>query len=160
MAREFDLTHFLPYLLNRAGSRIADSFSVMLRNTYGITLQMWRVLAALQHQDGQRVGELSETTSIEISTLSRLLTSMEARGLVERRRPAREEGADARVVTINLTGDGAGITGHIVPLALRYEEVSLDGFSADEAALLKRLLTRLYNNMADLEEDEDRKLAS
>ena len=161
MAREFDLTLFLPYLLNRAGSRIADSFSVMLRNTYGISLQMWRVLAALHHNDGQRVGELSATTSIEISTLSRLLTTMQDRGLVERRRPARQAaGEDARVVVINLTDEGAGLTTHIIPLALRYEEVSLDGFDRDEADLLKRLLARLYENMAELENDEDEKLAS
>ena len=161
MAREFDLTGFLPYLLNRAGSRIADSFSVMLRNSYGITLQMWRVLAALHHNDGQRVGELSATTSIEISTLSRLLTSMEERGLVERRRPARQAaGKDARVVVVSRTGQGQALTAQIVPLALRYEEVSLDGFSNEEAALLKGLLTRLYDNMAALEAEDSRKLAS
>ncbi len=133
----------------------------MLRNSYGITLQMWRVLAALHHNDGQRVGELSATTSIEISTLSRLLTSMEERGLVERRRPARQAvGKDARVVVVSRTGQGRALTAQIVPLALRYEEVSLDGFSGEEAALLKGMLTRLYDNMAALEGEDSRKLAS
>ena len=60
MPRDFDLTRYLPYLLNRSGTRIADSFSVMLRNSYGVTLQMWRVMAAVHHRDAQRVGELSD----------------------------------------------------------------------------------------------------
>lgn len=160
MSREFDLKRYLPYLLNRSGTRIADSFSVNLRNSYGITLQMWRVMAAVHHQDGQRVGELSGTTSIEISTLSRLLTTMEARGLVERRRPSRQPGADARAVTINLTKDGHSLTEAIIPLALQYEEIALDGLSQQEVATLKHLLDRLFENMAALDEEDAQKLAS
>ena len=36
-----------------------------------------RVLAALREQDGRRIGDLSATTSIEISTLTRLVYNME-----------------------------------------------------------------------------------
>jgi hypothetical protein len=38
-----------------------------------------RVLAALREQDGRRMGDLSATTSIEISTLTRLVYNMERR---------------------------------------------------------------------------------
>ena len=158
MPADLELTHYLPYLLNRAGTRIAESFSVMLRQHHGITLQMWRVLAALQHRDGQRVGELSETTSIEVSTLSRLLNTMEGHGLVERRRPQRS-GGDARIVTICLTEEGRETTSRIIPVARDYEAVALSGFTESEIAELKRLLGRLYDNMAALDEGE-RKLAS
>ena len=41
------LDSYLPYLLNRAGARIAASFSEEVR-PLGATLQMWRVLAALR----------------------------------------------------------------------------------------------------------------
>lgn len=158
MSADLDLTSYLPYLLNRAGSRIAESFSVMLRQQHGITLQMWRVLAALQHRDGQRVGELSGTTSIEVSTLSRLLNTMEDHDLVERRRPERS-GGDARIVTICLTGKGRETTSRIIPVARDYEAIALAGLSDAETAELKRLLGRVFENMADLDKDE-RKLAS
>ena len=43
------LDDYLPYLLNRAGARIADAFGKVTRQ-HGISLQMWRVLAALHHR--------------------------------------------------------------------------------------------------------------
>jgi DNA-binding MarR family transcriptional regulator len=149
-----DLAGYLPYLLNRAGSRIATSFSAVARD-YGISLQMWRVLAALHHRDGQRIGDLADTTSIEVSTLSRAIGTMEGKGLVKRRRP----GGDARTVTVHRTRAGIDLTDRMIPLAAHYEDVALAGFTADEAAMLKALLRRLYDNMAVLENErqaEDR----
>ena len=68
---DFDLTRYLPYLVNRTGVRIATAFGEELR-PHGITLQMWRVLAALDHADGQRISDLAALTSIDVSTSSRL----------------------------------------------------------------------------------------
>ena len=139
------LDSYLPYLLNRAGARIATSFSEEVR-PLGATLQMWRVLAALRERDGRRMGDLSATTSIEVSTLTRLVDSMEAKGLVARRRAAE----DARVVELSVTAAGRRLTQKIVPIAERYEQVALAGFSATEADRLKAALRRLYANMEGL----------
>ena len=46
------LGSYLPYLLNRAGVRIATSFGEAVR-PLGATLQIWRVLAALRERDEQ-----------------------------------------------------------------------------------------------------------
>ena len=140
------LDSYLPYLLNRAGARIASAFSEEVR-PLGATLQMWRVLAALREGDGRRMGDLSETTSIEVSTLTRLVDNMEKKGLVARRRDA----GDARVVALHVTPAGRRLTQRITPIAERYESVALAGFTAAEADILKAALRRLYRNMADLE---------
>ena len=140
------LDSYLPYLLNRAGARIAIAFSEEVR-PLGATLQMWRVLAALREGDGRRMGDLSETTSIEVSTLTRLVDNMEKKGLVARRRDA----ADARVVALHVTPAGRRLTQRITPIAERYESVALAGFTAAEADILKAALRRLYRNMAALE---------
>jgi DNA-binding MarR family transcriptional regulator len=136
------LDSFLPYLLNRAGARIAAAFSEEVR-PLGATLQMWRVLAALREQDGRRMGDLSETTSIEVSTLSRLVDNMERKGLVARRR----DSGDARAVLLHATPAGRRLTQRILPIAERYETVALSGFNAAEEASLKAALRRLYANM-------------
>ena len=136
------LDSYLPYLLNRAGARIATAFSDEVR-PLGATLQMWRVLAALREQDGRRMGDLSETTSIEVSTLTRLVDNMEEKGLVSRRR----DSADARAVMLCVTPAGRRLTQRILPIAERYEMVALAGFSAGEAETLKAALRRLYANM-------------
>ena len=140
------LDSFLPYLLNRAGARIAASFSEEVRSL-GATLQMWRVLAALREHDGRRMGDLSETTSIEVSTLTRLVDTMEKKGLVARRRDA----ADARVVALHVTPAGRRLTQRITPIAERYERVALAGFTAVETDTLTATLRRLYINMEALE---------
>lgn len=136
------LEHYLPYLLNRAGARIAAAFNGEMRQI-GASLQVWRVLAALREQDGRRMGDLSETTSIEVSTLTRLVDNMEKDGLVMRRR----EAGDARAVSLHVTPVGRRLTQRIVPIAERYEAVALKGFTASEIAVLKKALRRLYDNM-------------
>ena len=139
------LDSYLPYLLNRAGARIAAAFSEEVR-PLGATLQMWRVLAALRERDGRRMGDLSETTSIEVSTLTRLVDNMEKKGLVARRR----DGDDARAVLLHVTPAGRRLTQRILPIAERYETVALAGFEPREAEALKAALRRLYANMDGL----------
>ena len=139
------LDSYLPYLLNRAGARIAAAFGEEMR-PLGASLQMWRVLAALREKDGRRMGDLSLITSIEVSTLTRLVDNMEQKGLVARRRDA----ADSRAVLLHVTLAGRRLTRRILPIAERYEAVALKGFGAAEAASLKAALRRLYANMDDL----------
>lgn len=141
------LASYLPYLLNRAGARIATAFSEEVR-PLGATLQIWRVLAALREQDGRRMGDLSDTTSIEVSTLTRLVDNMEQKGLVIRRR----DQGDARAILLHVAPTGRRLTQRILPIAERYEAVALTGFTADEAAVLKAALRRLYANMDRLED--------
>jgi DNA-binding MarR family transcriptional regulator len=151
---KFELSDYLPYLLNRAGARIAQSFEAMTRERHGITLPMWRVLAVLRVTDGLRVGQLAERTTIEVSTLSRLLGAMEKLGLVERRRPPmRSESEDARTVTIHVTPEGRAMTARIIPEAERYQTIALDGFAPEEARVLKAMLLRLFANLDRLEAD-------
>jgi len=140
------LDSYLPYLLNRAGSRIAAAFGEEMR-PLGASLQIWRVLAALREQDGRRMGDLSRTISIEVSTLTRLVDNMEKVGLVERRR----DDGDARAVALHVTAAGRRLTKRILPIAERYETVALEGFTPAEQEVLKKALRRLYDNMDALE---------
>jgi len=142
------LETYLPYLLNRAGVRIADAFSKEIR-PLGATLQMWRVLAALRELNGSRMGDLSETTSIEVSTLTRLVDSMEKKKLVARR----GDPADARAIVLHATAAGRSLTRRILPIAERYEKLALRGFSAREAEQLKVALRRLYANARNLDKE-------
>jgi DNA-binding MarR family transcriptional regulator len=146
---DFDLTRYLPYLVNRTGVRIATAFTEVLRE-HDISLQMWRALAALDHADGQRISDLAALTSIDVSTLSRLVDAMQEKGLVERQRA---NGGDARVVTVHATESGHALTGKIIPLARHYEDVALRGFTAEEEKALKAMLVRVYRNIAALEEE-------
>jgi DNA-binding MarR family transcriptional regulator len=140
------LDSYLPYLLNRAGTRLATSFGEEVR-PHGATLQIWRVLAALRERDGRRMGDLALTTSVEMSTLTRLVDGMEKKGLVARRR----DPEDARVVVLHAAPAGRRLTSRLLPIAERYEKVALRGFAPKEAEQLKEALRRVYANMHGLE---------
>lgn len=136
------LGDLVPHLLNRAGVTLAHSFSREL-DRFGISLPMWRVMAALLEDGEQRLGDLARITSIELSTLSRIAAAMQGRGLVTRRR----SGQDARAVLVALTPEGREQAETIVPLAVDWENAAVAGMSEDEVRTLKGLLHRMCGNM-------------
>ncbi|MEE2996774.1 MAG: MarR family winged helix-turn-helix transcriptional regulator [Pseudomonadota bacterium] len=133
-----ELSTYLPYLVNRVGQRFITDITPIL-NEVGVDIQSWRVLIALYQRGGQPVGALSELTSINFSTLSRLLDRMEMKDLVDRRR-----GSDARSFTVELTEVGRAVTEKILPQANALEAAVTANFSKAELATLRQLLAKLY----------------
>ncbi len=136
------LDNYLPYLINRAGVRLVAHFSIRLR-AEGLGIQDWRVLAALFEQDGQRLSDLAERTSIEISTLSRIIGGMETTGLLRRTRA----NTDARAVAIRIEPRGREMVQRLLPAAEALQRNALAGLTEAEEAQLKELLRRVYENL-------------
>ena len=67
---KLDLGDYLPYLVNRVGNIIADQFGEEALAPHGLSIAMWRVMAALASTGGQRQIDLADLTSIDSSTLS------------------------------------------------------------------------------------------
>src|SRR5262245_52203540 len=87
----YRLSNSLRYLLARVGIRMGDLFVRVVKKE-GLTLPMYRVLAALAEQDRPlRLVELSALTSADLSTLSRLVADMHKAGFVSRERPANDQ---------------------------------------------------------------------
>jgi MarR family transcriptional regulator, organic hydroperoxide resistance regulator len=141
-AKDYDLRNYLPYLVNRAGSRLVDAFTKELA-PFGLTIAQWRILSALWHDGPMRLGALAAHTSIEVSTLSRSVATMARKELLTRTR----SDPDARAVQVGLTKAGRRVTERLIPIALAYEAAAIAGFSPEETAALRRLLRRLYANM-------------
>ena len=142
MIKSFALAEFLPYLLNRAGVKIGLSFSRDIESL-NVTLPMWRVMAALWENGDQRLGELADRTSIDISTLSRLLVNLQRKQFIVRRR----SGLDGRALSVSLTERGRAMTERIIPIATQYEVVATRGFDDGDIRRLKKMLIRLYSNI-------------
>ena len=132
----------LPQLIHRNENRMTVRFNRRAKR-YGVDAQAWRVLGALLDTDDQRVGELQEHASIDLSTLSHLLTRLSRDGLVRRQRV----GDDHRSVFVSLTPAGRALAEKIAPLAKEHEELALAGFDEDEARKLKEMLKRVADNM-------------
>jgi len=132
----------LPQLIHQSDTELTLRFNRLARSL-GVNAQAWRVLAALVDRNEQRVGELAECTTIELSTLSHLLTRMSSSGLIRRRRT----GEDQRSVIVSVTSEGRRVAQELEPLAAHHEEIALEGFAEDEARALKAMLRRVSENI-------------
>ena len=151
MTSDFNLETYLPYLVHRLGPMFEDGFSEEFRSA-GLTLQTWRVLAVLLRHGEQTVGALSELTSINVSTLSRLVGRMERAALVSRRRV----GEDGRTVTVALRRKGRDRAARLAPQAEAYADRLTEGFSEAELRTLKQLLIKLHDSFDAAGTGEDR----
>ena len=149
-----ELATYLPYLVNRLGQRFVSELSTALA-TQGVGVQDWRVLIVLYQRGEQAVGSLSKLTSINMSTLSRLISRMADRGLVERCRGY----DDARSVTVKLTETGTALTEKILPSATSIEDNATQEFTEAELATLRQLLVKLYSGTVTSRDVADDRLA-
>lgn len=144
MTDRLDLANYLPYLVNRLGSALVGSFTANALAKQDLNIDAWRVLAVLSYRGAQRQIDLAGMTSIEVSTMSRLVTRLVRMGLVTRRRSVTSH----REVVIELAAKGRGLVRRIIPLARQLEETAGEGIPAKDMAVVKRSLSRMYENIA------------
>jgi DNA-binding MarR family transcriptional regulator len=104
---------------------------------------MWRVMAVLASNGSQRQIDLAELTSIDASTLSRMVTRLVSMGLLIRTRST----TSSREVVVTLSARGNALVARLIPQAYEIEAAAAAGLSPDELALVKRCLRRIYGNM-------------
>jgi DNA-binding MarR family transcriptional regulator len=145
MSDRLDLANYLPYLVNRLGSALVENFTATALAQHNLNIDAWRVMAVLANRGKQRQIDLADMTSIEVSTLSRLITRMVKMGLVTRQRSENSN----REVVVDLAAKGRGLVNRIIPLAHRLETSAGAGIPASDMAVVKRVLRRMFENMAE-----------
>jgi DNA-binding MarR family transcriptional regulator len=141
---QLELGNYLPYLINRVGFALVESFTAEALKENGLSIAMWRVLAALSNNGGQRQVDLADMTAIDASTLSRLVSRMVRLGLVTRSRSEKS----SREVVVALSPKGRALVQRLIPIAKRLEQTASAGLPARDIAVLKRLLAQIYDNLA------------
>jgi len=141
----YRFTTSFPYLLNRVGVRMGERFSKRLAE-YRLTLPMYRVMAVLRQEGAQRLSDLSAMVTVEVSTLSRLVSAMQRDGLLSRVRPEH----NGRTVSIALTPKGEKLVDELMPLAAHFEAVGTRTFTQKEIAWLKQALSQIHDNLREL----------
>jgi MarR family transcriptional regulator, organic hydroperoxide resistance regulator len=119
----------------------------------GVSVPMWRALAALQLKDNQTIGEIAQLAVVDRSSLGRLLETMAKDGLVEREPLA----DDRRAVSIRLSSAGKKLFEKARPLVLHHYDRLLKGIQGQDLDVLMRVLRRIKANarmMADVADVE------
>lgn len=143
----YDLENSIGYLLNRAAALIAARFDDL--KLHGVSLQSWRMLAALSQSDRQSLSELANHTGAELSYLSRSVVQLEERGLIERE----PSPLDKRAVLLSLTVDGQALVSELAPKARAIERESVQQVSAADLAATLRTLRAVCHNLVPKPDD-------
>jgi DNA-binding MarR family transcriptional regulator len=138
-----DLSEHLPYLINRVGSALVARFSADALAGAHLSIASWRVLAVLSNKGGLRQTDLAEMTSIDASTLSRLITRLVHDGLVRRTRSQE----DSREVAVQLTRKAVTAMRKLVPTAVGLQKTATRNLSKRDLATLKRVLRKMHDNL-------------
>src|SRR5438270_10277981 len=123
LTERFDLGSYLPYLLNRVGFALVERFTADALKSHVLSIEMWRVLAALSHNGAQRQIDLVAVTSIDASTISRLVTRLASAGLVTRSRSRKS----SREVVVVLSPKGRALVTRLIPIARGVEGTAAAG---------------------------------
>lgn len=132
---------FLPYLITQLAHVLNVDLIEKLKRE-GINIARWRILAVLAMGEGITINEIADRAMLQQSALSRVLMTMEAEGLVERR-PRR---SDSRYVEVYLTEKGGALFRTLDPVVRRRQDRLLEGFSPEEVEAAFRLIRRLRDN--------------
>ena len=141
--RRLDLDNHLPYLVNRVGAKVAAIYTEETLVRERLSVEMWRVLAALAHEGNLRQVDLSTRTSLDTSTMSRIVGRLVHMGLVTRSRSK----TSSREVVVALSPQGDALVTRLIPIALDLEGSAIAGIPAKDVQVLKRTLRQVFENL-------------
>lgn len=121
----------LPIALLRAREATMRLFKPYV-DAAGLTLPQWRVIRALAERGAHDAAELADRCAVLPPSLSRILATLEARGLIARGR----EAEDGRRWEITLTTEGAALFAQMEPTSEAVYRNLEDSFGAERLSLL------------------------
>ncbi|MBV9533287.1 MAG: MarR family transcriptional regulator [Bradyrhizobium sp.] len=139
-----DLFKFVPFRLNRLAAEVSLALSSEYQTRYGLDAPEWRVLATLGFRnDACSAQYISHCTRTHKSTISRAVTTLLGRGLIER--VANED--DRREFRLRVTRKGRALYEKLIPRLLRREQEIMSCLSAQERKELARLLGKIETSL-------------
>ena len=147
-----DLFRFVPFRLNRLAAEVSSALSAEYAARYGLDSPEWRVLATLGFRhDACSAQYIAQCTRTHKSTISRAVTSLMKREIVERV----ENEDDRREFRLRLTRKGAALYEELIPRLLRREQEILSCLSAQERRDFARLLGKIEEGLDLVQTSEE-----
>ena len=136
---EFDLTDFLPYLLNQAAEVRGREFQKVYKGRYGMLRTEWRVLFHLGRHGPMTASAIVEAAQSHKTKISRAVTALEKKRFL--RRDTMEH--DRRSEQLSLTPAGQRAYRDLAGFAQDYDAKLMAKLGASDAATLKGCLKTL-----------------
>jgi len=138
--RAFDRS--LPMALLRAREAVMKKFIPSLREN-GLSSQQWRVIRALNEEEGLDITELAHRCFLLMPSLSRIIQNLEKRKLVIRN----QSSSDNRKSVISITAPGKKLFQKIAPKSVERYELITEKFGYGKLELLYELLDELIEKI-------------
>jgi len=139
-----DLLQFVPFRLNRLAAEVSSALSAEYQMRYGLDIPEWRVLATLGfRREACSAQYISHCTRTHKSTISRAVTTLMRRRLVERV----ENADDRREYRLRMTRKGKTLYEELIPRLLRKEQEILSCLSAQERRDFAQLLGKIERSL-------------
>jgi len=138
--RAFDRS--LPMALLRAREAVMKKFIPSLREN-GLSSQQWRVIRALNEEEGLDITELAHRCFLLMPSLSRIIQNLEKRKLVSRN----QSSSDNRKSVISITAPGKKLFQKIAPKSVERYDLITEKFGYGKLELLYELLDELIEKI-------------
>lgn len=134
-----------PYYLVTIGNAISWGSAREYLSRFGIGVNEWRLMAHVANEPGCTAAEVSQFLRVDKAIVSRSLKSLVEKGLMG----AVEDDGRRRLYLTE-----KGVTHHdvILPVALRREQILLEGLRDHEREVLIDLMRRMHANLAAMNE--------
>jgi DNA-binding MarR family transcriptional regulator len=141
---KLDLFRFVPFRLNRLAAEVSAALSSEYQERYGLDIPEWRVLATLGFRDDACSAQyIAHCTRTHKSTISRAVTTLMARQLVERV----ENADDRREFRLRMTRKGKALYEELIPRLKRKEQAILSCLSARERRNFAHMLGKIEQSL-------------
>ncbi|CAJ93391.1 DNA-binding transcriptional regulator, MarR family [Cupriavidus necator] len=138
---QYQMCDSVGYLMQRARNMLAHGVEQEV-SSLDITQAQASCLMMLATGRASTVTDLGRELNTDMGSVTRLLSRMEKRGLIERRR----RDADRRVVDLSVTPQGQELVERLPAIFCKVLAHHFRGFSEDEIQLLRSMLRRIIEN--------------
>lgn len=114
----------------------------LCEGAFGVSRSQWRIVAMLTEDGPMSPTQLAERTLLEEGRVSKLLTEVMGKGLVERV----EDGADRRRATVRATAAGKKLYAGLFPQLAAINRRLMSVLDKQEADVLERCLRKLTDH--------------
>ena len=133
------LSRFLTYRVSRLHGKLNAQASRILRDSVGVTLNQWRMIAFIGGAGKITASELISYTAMDKGLVSRNLKSLIENGLVL----SSPDDRDNRVHLLTLSPTGKNVFEAALPKMRRRQERLQENLSADDISTFRRVMDAL-----------------
>ncbi len=136
---DFDLRHFLPYMLNQAAEASSAAFQAYYKDRYGMRRTEWRVLFHLGRYGEMTAKDICARTKTHKTKISRAVRALQDKRFLSRTTLE----SDRRIETLSLTKQGGDVFDDLAEAAEAYDRKLIAHFNDAEQAILRACLARI-----------------